>query len=320
MGQKLNIDQLRIYHVYYTYGWGKLYEDFSSNNNDYNMESYHVSKKEIVKEMAYEVLVLDIDGTLTNSKKEISEKTLEAVINAQKEGIKVVIASGRPTAGIKEIAKKVKLDEYGGYVLSYNGGKITNFKTKEVIYNETLPREMIPAIYEEAVEHKVGIVTYEGNDAIAGNGIDEYNQLEARINGIGLREVEDFPKYVRFPVNKCLLTGEPSHMAEVEQKMKERFGNFLNIYRSEDFFVEVMPQNIDKAYSLGKLLKYLGLDRSQMIACGDGFNDLSMIKYAGLGVAMANAQEVVKKAADYITLSNDEDGVAKVIYKFMLNE
>ena len=135
VGQKLNIDQLRIYHVYYTYGWGKLYEDFSGNNNDYNMETYHVSKKEIVKEMAYEVLVLDIDGTLTNSKKEISEKTLEAVINAQKEGIKVVIASGRPTAGIKEIAKKVKLDEYGGYVLSYNGGKITNFKTKEVIYN-----------------------------------------------------------------------------------------------------------------------------------------------------------------------------------------
>ena len=270
--------------------------------------------------MAYEVLVLDIDGTLTNSKKEITEKTLEAVISAQNEGIKVVIASGRPTAGIKDIAKKLKLDEYGGYVLSYNGAKITNFKTKEVIYNETLPKEMIPAIYEEAVEQKVGIVTYEGSDAISGNGIDEYNQLEARINGIGLREVEDFPNYVRFSVNKCLLTGEPSHMAEVEKKMKERFGSFLNIYRSEDFFVEVMPQNIDKAYSLGKLLKHLGLDRSQMIACGDGFNDLSMIKYAGLGVAMANAQEVVKEAADYITLSNDEDGVAKVINKFMLNQ
>ena len=81
-----------------------------------------------------------------------------------------------------------------------------------------------------------------------------------------------------------------------------------------------MPQNIDKAYSLGKLLRHLELDRSQMIACGDGFNDLSMIKYAGLGVAMANAQEEVRKAADYITRSNDEDGIAHVIDKFMLNE
>lgn len=268
--------------------------------------------------MAYEVLVLDIDGTLTNSKKEISPKTLDAVMRAQEDGIKVVIASGRPTAGIKKIAKAIKLDEYGGYVLSYNGGKIINFQTGEVVYNETLPEEMIPSIYEEAVDNHVGIVTYEGNDAIAGNGIDQYNQIEARINGIGLREVEDFPNYVKFPVNKCLLTGEPEHMAEVEQKLKDRFGNFLNIFRSEPFFVEVMPQNIDKAYSLGKLLKHLELERSQMIACGDGFNDLSMIKYAGLGVAMANAQDIVKEAADYITLSNDEDGVAKVIDKFML--
>lgn len=269
--------------------------------------------------MAYEILILDIDGTLTNSKKEVSPKTLDAIIRAQEEGIKVVIASGRPTAGINKIAKTIKLDEYGGYVLSYNGAKITNFQTGEVVYNETLPEEMIPSIYEEAIDSHVGIITYEGNDAIAGNGIDKYNELEARINGIGLREVKDFPNYITFPINKCLLTGEPEHMAEVEQKMKERFGNFLNIFRSEPFFVEVMPQNIDKAYSLGKLLKHLDLERSQMIACGDGFNDLSMIKYAGLGVAMANAQEVVKQAADYITLSNDEDGVAKVIDKFMLN-
>lgn len=269
--------------------------------------------------MAYEILILDIDGTLTNSKKEVSPKTLDAIIRAQEEGIKVVIASGRPTAGINKIAKTIKLDEYGGYVLSYNGAKITNFQTGEVVYNETLPEEMIPSIYEEAIDSHVGIITYEGNDAIAGNGIDKYNELEARINGIGLREVKDFPNYITFPINKCLLTGEPEHMAEVEKKMKERFGNFLNIFRSEPFFVEVMPQNIDKAYSLGKLLKHLDLERSQMIACGDGFNDLSMIKYAGLGVAMANAQEVVKQAADYITLSNDEDGVAKVIDKFMLN-
>lgn len=270
--------------------------------------------------MAYEVLVLDIDGTLTNSKKEITPRTLEAVITAQEEGIKVVIASGRPTPGIREVAKKVKLEQYGGYILSFNGGKIINAQTKEVIYNETLPREMIPSIYEEAIANQVGIITYEGDDAIAGNGIDKYNELEARINGIGLKEVEDFPNYVRFPVNKCLLTGEPDHMAQVEEHMKERFGNFLNIYRSEPFFVEVMPQNIDKAYSLGKLLKHLGLDRTQMIACGDGFNDLSMIKYAGLGVAMANAQEAVKEEANYITASNDEDGVAQVIYKFMLEE
>ncbi|MNC58853.1 Sugar phosphatase YidA [compost metagenome] len=79
-----------------------------------------------------------------------------------------------------------------------------------------------------------------------------------------------------------------------------------------------MPKNIDKAFSLGKLLDHLGLSREQMISCGDGFNDISMIEYAGMGVAMANAQEIVKSKADYITLSNDEDGIAHVIEEFML--
>ena len=78
-----------------------------------------------------------------------------------------------------------------------------------------------------------------------------------------------------------------------------------------------MPQNIDKAYSLGKLLETLGMTKDQMICCGDGYNDLSMIQYAGMGVAMANANDQVKEAADFITLSNDEDGVAHVIDKFM---
>ena len=93
----------------------------------------------------------------------------------------------------------------------------------------------------------------------------------------------------------------------------------MNVFRSEPFFLELVPQGIDKARSLAVLLEEIGLSKDEMIACGDGFNDLSMIQYAGLGVAMANAQEVVKKAADYITLSNEEDGVAAVVKKFFLN-
>ena len=93
----------------------------------------------------------------------------------------------------------------------------------------------------------------------------------------------------------------------------------LNVYRSEPFFLEIMPQNIDKAYSLSKLLNIIGLTKDEMIACGDGFNDLSMIKYAGLGVAMGNAQEVVKESANYVTATNDENGVANVVNEFILS-
>jgi Cof subfamily protein (haloacid dehalogenase superfamily) len=268
--------------------------------------------------MAYEILVLDIDGTLTNSKKEVSENTLEAIQKIQKRGHKVVLASGRPTPGILQLAKQLKLAEHDGFILSYNGAKIINCKTNEVIYQKILPREIIKDLYQSAIEYKVGIISYEDETIIAGTDIDEFIEKEAKINNIPIKKVENFSEYITFDVNKCLMTGPGEHLANVEQIMKEKYGHVLNVYRSEPFFLELMPKDIDKAYSLSKLLEYLGLSKEQMISCGDGYNDLSMIQYAGMGVAMANAQEIVKNAADYITLSNDDDGVAHVINEFML--
>ena len=100
-------------------------------------------------------------------------------------------------------------------------------------------------------------------------------------------------------------------------QLQAKYHGLLNIYRSEPFFLEIMPRNIDKAKSLQKLLNSIGLTAEEMICCGDGYNDLSMIEYAGLGVAMANAQPIIKDSADFITRSNDEDGIIHVINLFM---
>lgn len=269
--------------------------------------------------MAYEILVLDIDGTLTNSKKEISQKTLDAIISIQERNHTVVLASGRPTPGITALAEKLRLSHYGGFILSYNGAKIINCKTEEVIYQKVLPADIIPSLHAAAVQYHVGIISYEGDHVITDMELDEYMIKEAKINNIPIKTITDFPNYITFPVNKCLMTGPGDKLAQIEPKMKEQFGDRINIYRSEPFFLELMPQNIDKANSLKVLLNHLNLSTEQMISCGDGFNDLSMIEYAGMGVAMANAQEIVKKAANYITLSNDDDGVAHVIQEFMLS-
>lgn len=267
--------------------------------------------------MKYKLLVLDIDGTLTNSKKIITEKTKKELLKLQERGIKVVLASGRPTPGITALAKELKLSKYGSYILSYNGAKIIDCTTNQVIYQKTLPQDAIPQLYKAAIKNQVGIMSYENDCVIAGTEIDTYMEIEAKINCIPIRKVDNFDQYINFDVNKCIMTGEGSYLEEVEKKMKEEFGQSLSIYRSEPFFLEIMPQNVDKAYSLGKLLEHLGLTKDEMICCGDGFNDISMIQFAGLGVAMANAQEKVKEIADYITLSNDEDGIVHVIEKFM---
>ncbi|MBO4804427.1 MAG: HAD family phosphatase [Paludibacteraceae bacterium] len=269
--------------------------------------------------MSYKVLVLDIDGTLTNSKKQISPATKRALLGAQKKGVKVVLASGRPTQGIKPLADELELDRFGGYVLSFNGAVVTNYETKEVIYRKELPMEEVSSLYQSSRKYGLPIVSYQGDSIVSEIVDDEYVEIEARINQMPVVKVDNFVETIKDPVPKCLMVGEGNYLATVEKEVNEAFGDRLNVYRSEPFFLEIMPQNIDKAYSLGKLLDYLGLSKDEMIACGDGFNDLSMIKYAGLGVAMGNAQPIVKESADYVTLTNDEDGVASVVNEFIFN-
>lgn len=164
------------------------------------------------------------------------------------------------------------------------------------------------------------MVTYKDDVVVTGTPVDDYMSLEARINRMEIVQVEDFRSFIDFPINKCLLTAEPDVAEQVEQELVALYGDSVTVFRSEPFFVEIMPKGVHKATSLEKLLEYLHMDVKNLVACGDGYNDLTMIEYAGVGVAMANAQEIVKEHADYVTLSNDEDGLVPVIDKFILGE
>jgi cell division protease FtsH len=267
----------------------------------------------------YDALVLDVDGTLVGSDKKVSQATRDAIIQAQERGKTVAIASGRSISGIRATAAAIGLERFGGYVVAYNGTTVINCKSGECVYNQTIDKEMIKPVWEAAKEAKVGITVY--NDAakemVVGNGTDQYIKADAAACDISIREVSDFVKALDFPVNKFLLSGDPDHMKQVEQQMKERFGDRLNVFRSDPCYVELLPKFIDKAVAVDKLMKYLDINKNKVICVGDSFNDLSMLRYAGKGVAMGNAQQEVKDAADYITASNDEDGIVEVIRKFM---
>ena len=263
--------------------------------------------------MFFKIIALDIDGTLTNSRKEISPETHLTLMRYQQSGGKIILASGRPTQGIVPHAKNLRLDEYGGYILSYNGGCIIDCSTNNVMFRNKLPLSYIPEIYDIIKDYPVGINTYEGDKIIVGNQINSYTELEGRINGMELKFVEDFPKYVNFDITKCLLQGEPEVILKLEKILSEKYQDRLGIFKSEPFFLEIVPLGVDKAKSIDRLLSMIGIKTDECIACGDGFNDISMIQYAGLGVAMSNASDVVKSAADYVTLSNDENGIAYLL-------
>ncbi len=266
--------------------------------------------------MTEKALVLDIDGTLTNSAKEITPATKCAIQNIMRRGQKVILASGRPTPGMRRYEEELELDRYGGYLLSFNGARIVDCRTGEIVYQRVLPLTLLPGLFHFAKKNGCGLITYLGNEVISAFPIDKYVEIEARINGLPVRKVPNFTEFVDFDINKCLMTADPEKAELLEKELQEKYGNMASIYRSEPYFIEIMPSDVDKASSLDKMLPAIGVKRENTVCCGDGFNDISMIRYAGVGVAMGNAQQAVKESADYITATNDEDGLVQVIEKF----
>lgn len=272
--------------------------------------------------MAYEILALDIDGTITDSNRELPEAVRQGLIDIQKAGKKIVLATGRADSGVAQLIQDLEMDKYGSYVATYNGAKLRQCDTGEVICNLTFPQEMIRPVFEVVRCYSDVDMTTVTTDAMYSyfkNEPNKYTQLESGICGFPITKVEDPSLEIYFPVNAFLVTAEPSILVTVCEQLNMIFSSVLDIYLSDPYFLEVMPKDISKAHSLGVLLEHLGMTQDNLIACGDGQNDISMIQFAGLGVAMENASDKVKNAADYITLSNDENGVLHVIEKFMKN-
>ena len=271
---------------------------------------------EKTKQIPYRAIALDLDGTLTNHDKVVTPKTREALLKAASEGAVIILASGRPTYGIEPVAECLELNQQGGYILSYNGGNIVNAKTGEKLFSQFLPDNVIPELYTYAKEHGHALLGYDGNEIITEMPDDQYVKEESRINKMNIRKVDNLFEALEPHPTKLLMTGDPSDMLKAEEELVEKLGDRMDIFRSAPFFLELVPKGIDKAKSLTRLLTIINLTPADLIAFGDGYNDLSMLKLAGMGVAMENAAPEVRAEADYVTLSNEEDGVAAALTHF----
>lgn len=270
--------------------------------------------------MQYKMLALDLDGTLTDSNKQVTPRTAAALAKAAEKGVRIVLASGRPTVGVQPLARQLGLDKTGGCILSYNGGRVSDCATGLTLVQHAFPPELVGPVCAFARENDVTALTYDAAGILTERPDNPYVQIEAATNQIPARKVPDLAAAVDFAVNKVLIVGDPEKMPHVEELMQQRFAGRLSIYRSTPFFLEVMPLGVEKAASLELLLRTQGLFAENLMACGDGWNDLPMIRFAGLGVAMGNAVPQVKAAADYVTADNDHDGVGLAVEKFILQE
>lgn len=268
------------------------------------------------KHFPFRAIALDLDGTLTNHDKVVTPRTRQALLKAQEQGAIIILASGRPTYGIVPVAECLELEKREGYILSYNGGNIVNAKTGEKLFSQFLLDAVIPILYKYAKEKSHALLGYAGNEIITEMPDDQYVKEESRINKMNIRKVDNLLDALEPHPTKLLMTGDPTDMIKAEEELVEILGEKMDIFRSAPFFLELVPKGIDKAQSLLRLLSKINLTPAYLMAFGDGYNDLSMLKLAGVGVAMANAAPEVRANADYVTLSNEEDGVAEALLHF----
>lgn len=278
----------------------------------------------------YKVIVMDVDGTLTNNEKKISEKTKQALLKAQEDGMILVIASGRPTSGLMYLAKELKMDENHGLLVSFNGSKVIDCETNEVLFNETMSVEDGQAVLEHMKKFKVKPMICKGEYMYVKDVYDNkinykgepFNiiKYEARNCRFKLCEKDDLVAFADYPLNKILTAGDPEYLQAHYKEMMEPFKDTLSCMFTADFFFEFTAKGIDKAKALDTVFAHLGISKDEAIAFGDGHNDASMVKYVGLGVAMDNAVQELKDVSDFVTLSNEEDGIAYALNKFLKEE
>lgn len=271
--------------------------------------------------MKYKLLVLDVDGTLLNNQKEISPRTLAALLKVQQMGVHIVLASGRPTNGVMPIAEKLELNHYGGYILSYNGGQIINVQTGELLFEKRIDPEWIPYFEKKAKKNDFAIFTYHKDFILTDKPDNKYVIQEANLNKMQIVGVDNFAEAVDFPPCKCMLASDDEEaLIGLENHWKKRLDGVLDAFRSEPYFLEVVPQFIDKGNTLGVLMTKLSVLPEEVIAIGDGVCDVTMLQLAGVGIAMGNAEDSVKACVDKTTLTNEEEGVAVAVERAILAE
>ena len=256
--------------------------------------------------MAIKTIVMDIDGTLLTSEKKISPKTRQALVAAQKQGLSLILASGRPTNGMRPLADELEMAHYNGHLLSYNGACVTHHGSQQQLFNQTISKSLSQQILEHLKQFDVipmiNDETFMYVNDVFHNTLHLETGLAARLN---------------FPLNKILIAGEPAYLQKYHEAIYAPFKETVTAAFSAPFYFEFTAKNIDKARSLEKLTLQLGITAEEVIAFGDGHNDYTMLEWAGTGIAMENAVDELKSIATEVTLSNDNDGIAVALANFL---
>lgn len=262
--------------------------------------------------MRYKLIATDIDDTLLNRQKQLTPATRAALMQAQENGVRVVVASGRLPYGVRPYAEALDVFAHGGYYMGFNGGAIINSRG-ERIASRYLDSRYIKPVYDILRPTNVTAMVHKSDLIYADGKVNAYTHIESKVIGLPLNVVDDLPAFIDWPIHKFLLAGEPEELKALEKTLIAALGDEVDIYLSAPWFLEVMPKGVTKGTGLLAVCADAGIDPAQAVAFGDSYNDIPMLKAAGMGIAMGNAEDAVKEAADIVTDDCDHDGIAKAL-------
>ena len=264
------------------------------------------------------LLALDLDDTLLRSDLTISYRTRNAIKRAEAAGIIVVLASGRVPAAMEHFSELLGMDRKNGYLICNNGAIIKESNTGAVVAETRLDTRIALNAFDLADAEGFPVQIYD-NDVMYVSMENEYTAYDQQLTGLRQVVVENFRAMIANGCHKMLIPGDPVLLAPLEKYFRAHFGEHVTMFTSKPYFLEILPANTNKGTALARVAGFLGIRREEVLAIGDSMNDEAMILWAGTGMAMANSDERVKDIADLVTeKSNDDDGVAEVIEKYIL--
>ena len=267
---------------------------------------------------AIRLLALDLDDTLLRSDLTISYRTRNAIKRAEAAGVTVVLASGRIPAAMALFAQLLGMHKQPGYLICNNGTVIQESQTGAIVSEIKIEAGTALAAFDLADAEGFPVQIYE-DDVMYVSRPNEFTEYDQKLTGLRQVVVENFRAMVGGGCHKLLIPGDPVLLAPLESIIRTYLGGDITLFTSKPYFLEILPAHTDKGTALAMVAKLLGVKQEETLAIGDSMNDEAMIRWAGMGVAMANGDDRIKTIAALVTeKTNDDDGVVEIIEKYIL--
>jgi len=264
------------------------------------------------------LLAVDLDDTLLRSDLSISFRTRHVLRKAEAAGLTVVLASGRTPGALDRFVRLLGLKRRGGYLVCENGSLILESHTGKCLFQAVIPPKPALTAFDLAAAEGFSMQIYE-DDVIYISRPNEFADYDQKLTGLRQVVVENFRDMVAQGCYKLLIPGDPLILEPLERLLQVYLGEELTIFTSKPYFLELLPPQVDKGRALQMIAETLKIPREEVMAVGDSMNDEAMLRWAGTGVAMINGDPRVKDIASLVTTrSNDDDGVADVIERYIL--